>query len=100
MGSERKTRSKWKLVLRRPAGKSGGGWVGSMDVKALLRWVVSAREMWRARVWTLVGSGGKSTHNLYTRIFSRSVVEFQPYELSFFFFLFLFGSQPSILHTS
>ena len=27
-------------------------------------------------------------------------VEFQPYELSFFFFLFLFGSQHSILHTS
>ena len=30
----------------------------------------------------------------------RPFVEFQPYELSFFLFLFLFGSQPSILHTS
>ena len=44
---EVKGRSYWG-----PAGKSGGGWVGRMDVSVVLRWVVSAREMWRARVWT------------------------------------------------
>ena len=32
--------------------------------------------------------------------FCVTFVEFQPYELSFFFFLFLFGTQHSILHTS